>query len=224
MKTIEINEVLIRNIIDNKDGLYKGSLAEYFVICFLSDNAFNPYHNFRHTMTVVCETYKAILHYQNKLNKNEVKALLIAAFFHDFNHSGKNGNEGKEIENAIIAMENNLLEADKGLSKQIKTLIKATQYPYHKMVNSLSEKIIRDADLSQALFDVWIQQVIFGLAKEHGQRPLEMLKKQIPFLSQITFHTTWAEEHYRPLVNTKLEIVNYYLKLFKKNGGEHVVA
>lgn len=52
-------------IIGNEENLYEGKLILYFRILFCnSTNLKNPYHNFRHT-----------------------RNLLIAALFHDFDHT-----------------------------------------------------------------------------------------------------------------------------------------
>jgi hypothetical protein len=51
---------------------------------------------------------------------------------------------------------------------KIEALIEATHFPYKVDSQKLDllGKIIRDADLAQALSPVWIQQVVLGLALE----------------------------------------------------------
>jgi hypothetical protein len=70
---------------------------------------------------------------------------------------------------------------------------------------SKSRKIIRDADLAQALSPVWIQQVVIGLARESGVSPLAMLKAQSSFLTSLRFNTPWAQQLFpQELIDAKI--------------------
>jgi len=54
-----------------------------------------PYHNFNHLLTVMRYTYGACQFY--KLTEKEEKEMLMAALFHDVNHSG-----GKETDDVNV--------------------------------------------------------------------------------------------------------------------------
>src|SRR5271168_1526660 len=59
------------------------------ILFYNSSNLNNPYHNFRHTLLHVlwlCE--KACRYYQKTLAPRQMRNLLIAALFHDFDHPG----------------------------------------------------------------------------------------------------------------------------------------
>jgi len=76
-------------IIGNEENLYEGNLTLYFRILFYnSNNLNNPYHNFRHTLHVPWLCQKACRYYQKKLTPCQMRNLLIAALFHDFDHPG----------------------------------------------------------------------------------------------------------------------------------------
>jgi hypothetical protein len=76
-------------IIGNEENLYEGNLILYFRILFYnSTNLKNPYHNFRHTLHVLWLCQKACRYYQKKLTPRQMRNLLIAALFHDFDHPG----------------------------------------------------------------------------------------------------------------------------------------
>jgi len=60
----------------------------------------------------------------------------------------------------------------------------------------MSGQILRDADLSQALSPAWIQQTVFGLAAEWGKSPLEALKAEEVFHSNLKFCTVWAKNKF----------------------------
>ncbi|MDP3954167.1 MAG: hypothetical protein Q8Q06_01980 [bacterium] len=122
--------------------------------------------------------------------------ILIAALFHDFDHSGRVGQDDLEIERAVRGLRANILGIDKYFQNDIEHLIRATEFPY-KVPSSeltLEAQILRDADLSQALSVAWIQQVVFGLAEEMRKTPLEILKMQEGFLSNLKFSTDWAKQ------------------------------
>jgi hypothetical protein len=208
---------LVSDIMNNEENLYTGNLCYYFKKIFESPNASNPYHNFRHMIHVACITYEGAkeMEYPDLTNGNRFRALLIAALFHDYGHSGKMGNDAQEIEHALDGIRNCILEEDKELLPEIEHLIKATEFPHENYDLSEAAKIIRDADLSQTLSDTWMQQTIFGLAEEKGITPLECLQAQIGFLSGIKFNTEWAIEKFSPLILKKIKEVEATLKMLE---------
>lgn len=210
----------IPEIIRNETGLYQGNLIQYFSVVFLkAQNCNCPYHNFRHMFHVLWLCYDACLFYQEQLTPRQKRNLLVAALFHDFNHSGMAGDDDLNIERAIRAFERHLVTEDVEATPDIVELIKATQYPYTVPTNqlSLSGKIIRDADISQALSVAWVQQVIFGLAAEWRTQPIEVLKAQGSFLSQLSFATDWAQQLFPPsLIELKIEEAKALLQLLEQ--------
>ncbi len=185
------------SIIHNDGGLYESDLVGYFrTIFFTAQNLDRPYHNFRHMFHVTWLCYQACLFYCSELTKRQRRNLLIAAMFHDFDHSGMMGNDDLNIARAIRGLEKHLTDEDRPHFDDISSLIRATEYPYKISSDQLElrAQIIRDADLSQGLSVAWIQQVVFGLAAEWGKKPLEVLKSQIPFCGNLKFHTEWGQQ------------------------------
>jgi hypothetical protein len=77
-------------IIGNEENLYEGNLIYYFqVLFFKANNLYNPYHNFRHMAHVLWLCYKACQYYSQELAPRQMRTLLIAALFHDFDHTGR---------------------------------------------------------------------------------------------------------------------------------------
>ena len=77
-------------IIGNEENLYEGNLIYHFqVLFFRANNLYNPYHNFRHMSHVLWLCYKACQYYSHELPPRQMRALLIAALFHDFDHTGR---------------------------------------------------------------------------------------------------------------------------------------
>ena len=112
------------------------------------------------------------------------------------------GANSASIQIAIAGLRRYITPTDCAFLPEIEALIEATQYPYkigsHRL--DLLGKIIRDADLAQALSPVWIQQVVIGLAQEWGVKSLEILRTQVSFLAALSFHTRWARQLFPQLV------------------------
>lgn len=183
-------------VIRNEDGLYEGDLLHYFkVLFFQAQNVNHPYHNFRHMTHVLWLCYDACVFYKNALRPRLIRNILVAGMFHDFDHSGLMGHDDLNIERAVRGFEKNIHEDDIDHKSDIVFLIRGTEFP-HTSADSGSLVILRDADLAQALSSAWIQQVVFGLAKEWGKTPLEVLKMQPAFNEGIKFKTRWAQERF----------------------------
>lgn len=184
-------------VVNNEENLYEGNLRKYFKIIFLkAKNLNNPYHNFLHSMHVTWLCYQACHYYSNVMSKRDMRNLLIASMFHDFDHRGTVGPDILNIERAVQGLNAHVLLEDKPYLKEILEIIQATEYPYKTSSSTLdlSLQIMRDADLSQSLSSTWVQQVIFGLAAEWNKTPLEVLKSQINFHQNLKFNTIWAQE------------------------------
>jgi hypothetical protein len=209
----------IPGIIRNDEGLYQGNLIRYFqIVFFQAQNLENPYHNFRHMFHVLWQCYNACLFYRGVLTSRQVRNLLIAAIFHDYDHSGLLGNDDLNITRAIRELEKHALEEDRESLSDIVTLIRVTEFPYKISSDKLdlSGQIIRDADMTQALSVAWIQQVIFGLGREWKKNPIEVLRLQEGFLSHLVFHTEWAQQLFpQSEIEAKIRESREYLQLLE---------
>lgn len=184
-------------IIRNTEHLYHGDLIAYFRVVFnQARNLQHPYHNFRHMMNVVRLCYQACIFYSGTLSPKEMRNLLVAALFHDFDHSGIPGRDDLNIARAVQGLNEHILPEDRESSDDIVRLIQATEYPLRLTSEALtlSAQIIRDADISQGIDPAWIQQVVFGLAAEWGKKPIEVLGMQPEFYGGLKFDTEWARQ------------------------------
>lgn len=128
--------------------------------------------------------------------EKELRELLIAAIFHDVNHSGGKKTDDVNIKNSkkIIKLfiESEDIEVD---LDSVNEIIDATQYPYEidgKDLN-IRQGIIRDADLMQVFEYNWIHQNIAGLSSEIGLDFLDFVKPQRKFLDSAEFNTKWGK-------------------------------
>jgi 3'5'-cyclic nucleotide phosphodiesterase len=207
----------IPQIIRNDENVYQGNLIHYFRAVFNhARNLGYPYHNFRHIFHVFWLCYQACLFYKGELSPKEMRNLLIAAMFHDFDHSGLMGDDDINILRAIRGLKRHLLEEDKPSLPEIIELIQTTEYPYKRSSAELglSAQIIRDADLSQSLSVAWVQQVIFGLATEWNRKPIDVLKMQGPFMMGLKFSTKWGHKMFpKSEIVEKVKEVGEFLEL-----------
>jgi hypothetical protein len=216
----------IPEIIGNDRGLYGGDLAGYFrTLIFHATNLTRPYHNLRHMLHVTWLCYQAAQFYRDRLTRRQIRDLLIAALFHDFDHPGHphpgaDDPDGVNIDRSIAAFRRHIAPEDRPFLPAIEALIEATHYPYAVAGEQLdlSGQIIRDADLAQSLSRVWIQQVVIGLARERRVSPLEILKMQPAFLAALSFNTEWARERFPAcLITAKIAEAERLLALLE--GG-----
>lgn len=200
-------------IIRNEDDLYEGDLVHYFkVLFFEAQNVNHPYHNFRHMIHVLWLCYDACKFYRAELTRREIRNILIGALFHDFDHSGLMGHDDLNIERAVRGFIKHTHADDVDHADNIIFLIRGTEFPHTKVDSGLLD-ILRDADLAQALSSAWIQQVVFGLAREWGKPPLEVLKMQPAFSGGIKFKTLWARTRFpQELVDAKVFEANDLLR------------
>ena len=226
MKNSEISGD-IPEIIGNEDSLYEGDLIHYFqALFFKASNLNNPYHNLRHTLHVLWLCHKACRYYQDELTPRQVRILLIAALFHDFDHPGRPHPEAADpdrinIEIAITALRRHIAFEDRDLLPDIEATIEATHYPYKIAGDKLDllGQIIRDADLAQALAPVWIQQVVIGLAKEWRTDPIAVLRAQAPFFTNLHFNTQWARQRFpQEIIEAKIEETRDLLRLLESES------
>lgn len=204
-------------ILKNEESLYEGDLAYYFrVVIKYATNLKNPYHNLRHMLHITWLCYDACVYYRHRLSPRQMRVLLIAALFHDFNHSGKVGNDHREIKRAVVGLKKHIQRQDLFLLEEIVELIKITEFPHQKtpLSLSLSSQILRDADLSQGLSDAWIQQSAIGLGMESSIDPIEMLKEQISFYEKLSFKTVWAKKKFTAKkIKDRQQEIREYLSL-----------
>lgn len=187
-------------VLRNQGHHYQGDLKHYFRVLFRhATNLYHPYHNLRHMCSVLYLCYEALKFYgHDAIPHPYARALLIAAIFHDFDHTGEAVADEVNIDRAIAALRHHILPEDRPYLDLIESHIRITEYP-HKVPHgelSLTQQILRDADMADALSSGWIQHVILGLSKELNIERLEMLGKEEEFLSKLHFNTVWARDRY----------------------------
>lgn len=206
-------------IITNKGELYEGNLVRYFQIVFNNAKNLNhPYHNFRHMMHMVWLCHHASNYYLGTISPREMRNLLIAAMFHDFDHRGTQGDDEINIQLAIRGLEKYILPEDHAHLGEITAIIQATQYPYRISSDELGllSQIIRDADCSQALNAAWLQEVVFGLAAEWNKSPLEVLRAQESFHRNLKFSTEWAKNFWpQSYIEDKIDEANNLVQILE---------
>ena len=192
----------ILDIIHNKDKRYTGDLVHYYGLLQNCPNKDLLYHNIPHIEDVIREVYDACIFYN--LDQLLTRILLIAALFHDWDHTGSTRDDALNIARAIDGLHIHLLDHDRPYEEHIGKLIYCTQYPYKDIQHSLARDIIRDADLFQPWDARWIERIIHGLSHEMGISPHAMLEMQVSFLTGLKFNTQWAEKRYGQHIDDRL--------------------
>jgi hypothetical protein len=161
-----------------------------------NDSNYAPYHNINHLLTVTKYVYYALEFEELLEQENDVKNMLIAAIFHDFNHSAGKKKDAANIADAKAGIKEFVEKEDIKVDIDfIDKVLDAPEYPYAIESKDLNEfqAIIRDADLTQVFESNWIYQNIFGLSKELNMTPVEFMKGQRKFLESVKFNTAYGE-------------------------------
>ena len=179
-----------------KEILHKLGLSSQHLdnIKNLNPSADLSYHGYQHLLTVAINCFDLGEYYfSNGKIRQEIRLLVLAGLYHDWDHTGGQYEDSINIAKATVGMVKHVAEledfSDADISK-ISKLISMTEFPHRGVPVSLSEKIIRDADLLQFAeedFDRWAE----GLTEESGNSvTVESTKK---FLEKQTIYTSWAK-------------------------------
>jgi hypothetical protein len=88
-RTISVADAIV-----NKLELYEGDLSHYFRVAIAAPNVHHGYHNLGHALHVARVCYEGLEFYNStsgEVDKAEARSLLIAALFHDYDHTGRSG-------------------------------------------------------------------------------------------------------------------------------------
>ena len=156
-------------------------------------NNFQSYHNYQHMISVALFCYDAAEHYS--LTGYDTRMLILAALYHDLDHSGHNDttdvvNVARSIVNADRILRIVEPDLDDNVLKIISKLILVTENTHLVSASTRLEMILVDADILQATSldgKQWIQ----GLndeqdAKHTGASTRAFLRGRIK--------TEWARE------------------------------
>jgi HD superfamily phosphodiesterase len=197
-------------------NIIKFNKLENYLKIILKENKSNnlPYHNLYHTLCVVDNVHA--ISTNEELSSKEIRLVMLAALFHDFNHSGGKLSDSENVKNAIEAFKTFSVESEKD-NNFVVEIIKATEYPYVIKDDELSlyQKIIRDADLMQTFEKNYLQQNVIGLMEELKVDSLDkMLEGSLNFWKNCKFHTDFAKEMsmtYMPSIEKDVEFLKEIL-------------
>jgi 5'-deoxynucleotidase YfbR-like HD superfamily hydrolase len=109
-----------------------------------------PYHNTSHMLYMAWladEFFQA--HSSEAQSTCNERAMIVAALFHDFDHSGGNEPDSVNIDRAVAAWHTayEKLQPKYMDPRLVEMFIRVTQYPYVGEAKTLEAKCLRDADL-----------------------------------------------------------------------------
>lgn len=148
---------------------------------------FLPYHGIDHLWSV----YNSCMLMINQSPETiKDKELLIAALFHDYDHSGGKLSDAQNITNALMGVQLFHQANPEFDLFYVKFLISCTEYPYTVEESDLTieSKMLRDADMCYLFEDLSIVKLYSGLRKEFNQGLTLFLNNQFNFLSNTKFY------------------------------------
>jgi hypothetical protein len=208
MKIKKFNEMNIDSIFD-------------IILSWISKNnegSVNPYHNNEH----LSDIYKNCIEISNYENIDDANNLLVAALFHDVNHSGGKYTDDVNIKNSVNSFLQFCYENKDIIKKYnidinlVSELIKCTQFPYTVDPKNKLEEILRDADRSILFnddFDDTYKKVIVGISKEQNISIRKQLENQIKFVENLKYYTQYMNNKLKRLKD--IVISKYKEKLEK---------
>lgn len=134
-------------------------------------HVFNPYHNLTHELQVVYWTHACIVNDPSYDPDSDILGpALIAALFHDHNHSGGRTTDAENVAAAMQFVTTHLSHELGGTSLRPATIIEATRYDgvdkgFFREPTNLAERAIRDADL-MSIYSHEGRQLLTGLVEE----------------------------------------------------------
>lgn len=158
-----------------------------------------PYHNATHEACVVVAAYEGACF--EGLRRHELDALMIAAAFHDFNHTAGREPDHVNIARALNGLDQYFEEntTDDEVMDLARKLIEVTEYPFIRAPRTLTEAIIRDADLMMPYQDEQLRLALFtGLREELATAGKTFTTEEYAtglaeFYSKQPWHTNWAK-------------------------------
>lgn len=170
-----------------------------------------PYHNWTHLCHVVVNSHRGAEHYA--LPARDQANLAVAGIFHDYDHSGGVTDDQQNVDRAIA----NFQEWSSTQSHptwddaEVELLIRTTQWPPVVDPISITQKIMRDADLMENGLDTWEELIMNGVrfeleVKEGVPITLEdMKRRQVEYHRGVQWNTAWgrrfAREHIWPILD-----------------------
>jgi hypothetical protein len=150
-------------------------------------------------------------------------ALLLAALFHDVNHTMGKSADDVNVQNSKYAFDEFLSTTDdddvreEWLRTRVRALIDATQFPYVLPAAGLShdQKIMRDADFMQAYEDNMFFHIVLGIGKEAGKLVLPELKRNIQFHKDVVMNTESGREYREVALPSLIAEFERYIQLLE---------
>lgn len=190
------------------DDFYKSAVVYNHKNNTEKEQTFHSYHNIKHVNQVLLNCYEGSVY--EKLSRQETRCLLVAAMFHDAEHSLGEQSDDYNIARAIDFLKHiNLCNIDNGYNclnetdlKLTTDCIRYTRYPYidkgriPKKDECKPFRIIRDADLMTVYNYKTSMDLYQGLFNELREQlnVLQFMELQREFLSKVEWNTQWAKK------------------------------
>jgi HD superfamily phosphodiesterase len=189
----------------------------------------NPYHNNEHQLQVAYHAVNAYMHdVKEAVVQKDIDTLVVAALFHDFDHSGGKLKDEENIQRALQFVQGSAFKAiavkQQVEVEQVVELIRVTEFSGGVFPNepqNLMAKALRDADLCSIFSAEGRMLIKYGLFEEINKKPIEAATLEEinnfalnnrKFLLNAKFYTTYGQR-------LKEDQLERCLRLFERHVG-----
>ena len=191
---------------------YVSKGAEALLLASCGTHMHNPYHNLDHELSVVYYAHAAYMNepdseFTSRNTSLDHRVLLLAALFHDHNHSGGKTHDWDNIQRTLQFVDGSefhrILSLESSEVTKIKDIIRCTQFfegQFTYTPDNLCQQAIRDADLMM-IYSMEGHDLLDGLFVEMG-KPLsgyddkavsEALARNASFLRDSKMYTQYGQ-------------------------------
>jgi len=183
-----------------------------------------PYHNIGHLLTVMKHCYYA-MEYMEMLDDGHSEALLLAALFHDVDHSQGELPDHVNVINSWRNLRHFLIELHPIGAEPMEVymehfnfmeeLIYSTEFP-HVIKNedlTIYQAILRDADMCPTFEYDWFKNCVFGISKEWNLDTIEFVSQSQKFVEGMNMITPYGKMVYDTKIKGLLRDYKLYGKI-----------
>jgi hypothetical protein len=177
-----------------------------------------PYHNFNHSLWVA--NYVQDIHLFEADGEPPARELVVAALFHDFDHSGGFfTDDSQNIERTIAGFSRwcaeNFIGGD--FYTTASDLIRWPQYPFREKSPSLEIACLRDADMMQNCNDTLLANFV-GIKQELYKYDsyADYTEKSLAFLRGIRYETEYGQQCGTRLYRAIAELEQFQRLVFQR--------
>tara|TARA_R110000772_G_scaffold17946_1_gene49785 strand:- start:35538 stop:36308 length:771 start_codon:yes stop_codon:yes gene_type:complete len=185
-----------------------------------------PYHNIGHLLTVMKHCYYA-LEYMDMLDDDKAEALLLAALFHDYQHTQGELSDNINVIRSWRGLKHFLINLHPLGAEPLgvydryydfmRRLIYSTEYPHVIKNEDLTtyQAILRDADMCPTFEYDWFKNCVFGISKEWDLDTIEFVSQSKGFVKGMNMITPYGKMVYKTQIDALISDYELYEEILQ---------